>query len=74
LFCSEYRKCYSIFAILILEWALFIIFTQGIDISEEEIKQSLRELKEKEERLQKDLSALEEKTKDSKQDIYGKIN
>jgi site-specific DNA recombinase len=43
-----------------------------IDLSEDEIKQSLRELKEKEERLQKDLDELEAKKKNSEQHIYGK--
>jgi site-specific DNA recombinase len=51
---------------------LLNLFTQGLDLSEEEIKQSLKELKEKEVRLQKDLAELEAKKKNNEQHIYGK--
>ncbi|SFD66833.1 site-specific DNA recombinase [Bacillus sp. OV194] len=51
---------------------LLTLFTQGLDLSEEEVKQSLKELKEKEERLQKDLDELGAKKKNSEQHLYGK--
>lgn len=48
------------------------LFTQGLDLSEEEIKQSLKELKEKEVRLEKDLDELKAKKKNNEQHMYGK--
>lgn len=55
-------------------WAkkLLNLFTQGLDLSEEERKQSLKELKEKEVRLEKDLDELKAKKKNNEQHMYGK--
>ncbi|MCM3716918.1 recombinase family protein [Fictibacillus phosphorivorans] len=51
---------------------LLSLFTHDLDISEEEIKQSLQDLKEKEARILKDLNELKTRMKVNKYHIYGK--
>ncbi|MCF6408586.1 recombinase family protein [Pseudalkalibacillus salsuginis] len=51
---------------------LLNLFSDGLDVSEEEIRETLKELKDKEERLSKDLKELEKARGNKEQHIYGK--
>ncbi len=51
---------------------LINLFSEGLDISEDEIRQSLKELKEKEERLTNELKSIEENRQNLNQQVYGK--
>lgn len=51
---------------------LLNLFAEGLDISEEEIRDSIKELKEKEERLKEDLEQLRKQKRANDQNVHGK--